>query len=264
MNTVIRASSLPTLFDCGARWYATQIEKKRMPSSAAATLGSAVHASTAAYDSAKLLGNPVTADEAAAAAVDRIHRPDEDIDWEDETPQRAENVALALHSKYCATIAPTQDYAGVEAACEALTIEDLGITLTGTIDRVYRDSAGSLGIADIKTGKTAVNAAGEVKTQGHGLQLATYELLAEVAIGQTLNAPARVIGMQTGQTDKAQRIAIGEINSPRDALIGTPDDPGALQFAAQIIKSGMFPPNPRSMLCGQKFCPVWPTCRARQ
>jgi len=264
MNTIIRASSLPTLFDCAARWYSTQIEKKRTPSSAAATLGSAVHASTAAFDSARLLGSPVTADEAAAAAVDRIHRPDEDVDWEDETPQRAENVAVALHTKYCNTIAPTQDYAGVEATCEALTIEDLGITLTGTIDRVYRDPQGELGIADIKTGKTAVSAAGEVKTQGHGLQLATYELLAEVAIGQPVHAPARVIGMQTGQTDKAQRIAIGEIDSPRDALIGTPDDPGALQFAANIIKSGMFPPNPRSMLCGQKFCPAWPTCRARQ
>jgi PD-(D/E)XK nuclease superfamily len=263
-NTLIRASSLPTLFDCAARWYATQIEKKRTPSSAAATLGSAVHASTAAFDSAALLGNPVTADEAAGAAVDRIHHPTEDVDWEDETPQRAENVALALHSKYCRTIAPTQDYVGVEATCEALTIEDLGITLVGTIDRVYRAPDGDLGVADLKTGKTAVNAQGEVKTQGHGLQLATYELLAEVAIGQPVNAPARIIGMQTGQTDKGQRIGIGEIDSPRDALIGSSEDPGALQFAAQIIKSGMFPPNPRSQLCGAKFCPAWPTCRARQ
>lgn len=264
MNTVIRASSLPTLFDCPARWEAQQIRKLRLPMGSAATLGKAVHASTAAFDSARLLGNPVTADEAAAAAVDAIHRPDEEVDWQDDKPQQAEDIALALHRKYCKDIAPTQDYAGVEATCEALTIEDLGITLTGTIDRVYRDAQGELGVGDLKTGKTAVNAQGQVKTQGHGLQLATYELLAEVAIGQPVNAPARIIGMQTGATDKAQRIAIGEIDSPRDALVGTPETPGALQYAAQFLKSGAFFGNPRSQLCGERFCPIHASCQFRK
>lgn len=264
MTTLIRASSLPTLFDCPARWEAQQLRKLRMPMGSAAALGKAVHASTAAFDSAKVLGNPITADEAAAAAVDAIHRPDEEVDWQDDKPQQAENIAIALHTKYCRDVAPTQDYAGVEATCEALTIEDLGITLTGTIDRVYRTPEGELGIGDLKTGKTAVNAQGEVKTQGHGLQLATYELLAEVAIGQAVTAPARIIGLQTGATDKAQRVAVGEIDSPRDALIGTPDAPGALQYAAQFLKSGAFYGNPRSQLCGEKFCPIHATCQFRK
>ena len=129
---------------------------------------------------------------------------------------------------------------------------------------MYRDDDGSLGIADIKSGKTAVSADMTVKTQGHGLQLATYELLAEVAIQQPLRAPARIIGMQTGATEKAQRIAIGQIDSPRDALIGTEEAPGALQYAASIIKSGLFHHNPRSHLCGERFCPVWSTCNGRK
>jgi RecB family exonuclease len=263
-TTSIRASSLPELFDCPARWAAKQLEGKRMPMGGAAALGKAIHAGAAAFDASKLLGSPVTADEAAAAAVDSLYKPDEDVDWGDDSAAKAEPIALSLHRKYCRDIAPAQDFAAVEAHCEALTIADLGITLTGTIDRVYRDEFGGLGIADLKTGKTAVSADGKVKTQGHGLQLATYELLAEVATQQRITAPAQIIGMQTGVTEKAQRIAIGQIDSPRDALIGTPDAPGALQHAANFIKSGIFYGNPRSQLCGEKFCPNFKTCYFRK
>lgn len=264
MSVRVRASSLPELFDCPARWAAKQLEGKRMPMSSKAVLGKAIHASTGAFDAARVLHSPITADEAAAAAVDVIHHPDEDVDWDDDAPQAAERVALALHTKYCAEVAPQQEYVGVEATCEALEITDLGIVLTGTIDRVYRAEDGALGIADLKTGKTAVNAQGQVKTQGHGLQLATYELLAEVAIQQRIEAPARVIGMQTGVTERAQRIAIGEIDSPRDTLIGTPEAPGALQQVAKFIQSGIFWGNPRSQLCGARYCPIWETCQWRK
>jgi hypothetical protein len=260
----IRASSLGELFDCPARWESRHLRGLRLPMSGKAALGKAIHASTGAFDAARVLGSPISADDAAGAAVDSLHKPDEDVDWSDDSPDAAEKIALSLHAKYCVQIAPSQDFAAVEAKCEALTITDLGITLTGTIDRVYRDDVGALGIGDIKTGKTAVAPDMSVKTQGHGLQLATYELLAEVAIGQPITAPARVIGMQTGVTDKAQRIAIGQIDSPRDALIGTQQAPGALQYAANFIKSGAFYGNPRSQLCGAKFCPVHATCVFRK
>lgn len=264
MSTRIRASSLAELFDCPARWAAKHLEGRRLPMSSKAALGKAIHASTGAYDSARILGTPITADEAAAAAVDSIHHPSEDVVWEEESPQKAEGIALALHTKYCAEIAPVVEYAAVEADCEKLEITDLGLVLTGTIDRVYRTPEGALGIADIKTGKAAVNAQGQVKTQGHGLQLATYELLAEVAIQQRIEAPARIIGMQTGVTDKAQRVGMGEIDSPRDVLIGTPEAPGALQHAARIIKSGDFYGNARSQLCHERYCPAYQTCIFRK
>lgn len=264
MNTVaIRASSLPELFDCPARWEARHLLHKRLPMSGKAALGKAIHASTGAFDAARVLGSPITADAAAGAAVDCLHHPTEDVDWDEDNPQAAERIALALHTRYCADIAPAQDYVAVEAACDALTIADLGITLTGTIDRVYRDDTGALGIADLKSGKTAVNAQGQVKTQGHGLQLATYELLAEVAIGKPITAPAQIVGLQTGATERAQRVAVGEIDSPRDALIGSPDFPGALQHAAAMLKAGLFHPNSRSQLCGARYCPIWETCNGR-
>lgn len=264
MTTRVRASSLPELFDCPARWEAKHLLGMRTPMGGAAALGKAIHASTGAFDAARVLGSPITADEAAGAAVDSLNRPDEDVDWDEDSPAKAEGIAIALHGKYCKDIAPTQEYAAVEAKCESLVISDLGIELTGTIDRVYRTPEGALGISDLKTGKTAVNAQGQVKTQGHGLQLATYELLAEVAVGQVISAPARIVGMQTGVTDKAQRIAVGEIDSPRDALIGSQDAPGALQHAARFIQSGLFYGNPRSQLCGPKFCPRYATCQFRK
>lgn len=264
MSTTVRASSLPELFDCPARWEAKHLLGKRTPMGGAAALGKAVHASTGAFDAARVLGSPISADDAAAAAVDALQRPSEEVLWDEDSPNKAERIALALHGRYCREVAPKIEYTAVEAKCEALTIADLGITLTGTIDRVRRTPGGGLGITDIKTGKQAVAADGTVKTQGHGLQLATYELLAEVAIGEAITEPAQVLGMQTGVTEKAQRIAIGQIDSPRDALIGTPDAPGALQFAAQFLKSGLFYGNPRSQLCGPKFCPIHATCTFRK
>lgn len=265
MDTVrIRASSIGELFDCPARWEAKHLLGLRMPMSGKAALGKAVHASTGAFDSARVLGSPITADDAAAAAVDSLYKPDEEVDWGDDSIDKAEKVALALHTRYCRDMAPTQNYVGVEASCEALTISDLGITLTGTIDRVYQDEFGNLGIADLKTGKTAVSADGTVKTQGHGLQLATYELLAETAMQQPVTAPARIIGLQTGLTEKAQRVGVGEIDSPREALVGTPDAPGALHYAANFIKSGLFYGNPRSQLCSEKFCPAHARCQFRK
>jgi len=229
-----------------------------------AMLGRAIHAGTAAFDSAKLLGSPISADDAAGAAVDAIAHPNEDVLWDEIQPDRATAVAVALHTKYCQEVAPKIVYEAVEATCGGLVISDLDITLTGTIDRVYRDQFDDLGVADLKSGKTAVSADGTVKTQGHGLQLATYELLAESATGKRISAPAKIIGLQTGLTEKGQRVGVGNLDSPRDALIGTPESPGALQYAANFLKSGNFFGNPRSTLCNEKYCPAHVTCMWRK
>jgi hypothetical protein len=79
-----------------------------------------------------------------------------------------------------------------------------------------------------------------------------------------MTAPAKIIGLQTGLTDKGQRVGIGQMNSPRDALLGSPDSPGALQYAAQFLKSGNFFGNPKSMLCSEKYCPAHATCMWRK
>lgn len=264
-NVQVRASSLPGLFDCPARFEATQIKGLRMPTSGKAVLGRAVHASTAAYDLARLNGNcDLTADEAAGAAVDAIHQPDEEVAWdEDLMPKTAEKIALGLHDLYCANISPVMDYAAVEVTCEPLLVEDLGLILTGTVDRVYKTNDGQIGIADIKTGGSAVAADGTVKTAGHAFQIGIYELLAGAAAGRPVDAPAQIVGLQTGKTAKGQRAGLGKIEGARAALVGDEESPGALAMAARIIHHGYFHGNPKSMMCHQKYCPLFGQCRYR-
>ena len=258
----LRASSISDFFDCAARAEAKHLLGLRTPTSSKALLGTAVHASTAVYDRSTIDQAGITADEAAAAAVDVLQRPNEDVIW-DESAQDIEPIALALHHKYCTTIAPKQDYAAVEVACEELIISDLAIALTGTTDRVYRSGEG-YGIADLKTGKTAVNAEGQCKTAGHAFQIGVYELLAQQGSGLPMTEPGQIIGLQTGKTDKAQRIAIGEISGARDVLLGDGESPGVLEMVANMVHSGVFPGNPRSMLCSEKYCPIHHRCKFRK
>jgi len=258
--TFIRASSLAELFDCPARWEAKHLLGMRGPRSAAAQLGTAVHAGTAVFDQSRLEGGqPVSADDAAGAVVDAIHKPEEAVDWEDTKPNDAEKIALALHTKYCADVAPRQHYVGVEVRCEKLELPELGIALTGTTDRVRTTPAG-LGIADLKTGGRAVGADGQAVTQGHAVQLGVYELLAENAMGLHITAPAQIVGMNTGKTAAAQRVGTGDVANARAALIGTEEQPGLLEHASRLIKSGAFYGNSKSFLCSEKYCPRHPVC----
>lgn len=257
----IRASAIAELFDCPARFAAKHIDGLTMPKSAAAQLGTAVHASTGAFDASRLPGgSPITADDAAGALVDAIHHPEEEVEWEDTQPRDAERIGLALHARYCAEVAPTQVYRGVEVRCEKLEIPDLGIALTGTTDRVRETSEG-LGIADLKTGGRAVGADGRATTQGHALQLGVYELLAEQAMGMHITAPAQIVGLNTGKTSAAQRVGTGEVHSARAALVGDGERSGALEYAAKLIHTGTFFGNSKSVLCSNKYCPAHPTCR---
>lgn len=263
MNIVtVRASALSDFFDCPARAEAKHILGKRMPSSGAALLGRAIHASTAVFDQSTISGQGITIGEAAAAAVDAIHKPTEDVALgEDETALGLEQIALSLHSRYCLEIAPRQSYAAVEVKCERLEITDIGLALTGTTDRIRKIGDGH-GIADLKSGKTAVRADGRVETKGHRYQIGVYELLAEKASGIPITEGGQVIGLQVAKTDRGQRVAVSEpIVSARDVLIGEADSPGILEVLAHQIHAGIFPGNPRSMMCGEKYCPIYNTCK---
>lgn len=264
MNIItIRASSLGRLFDCPASWAATHIDGKRTPSNGKAMLGKAVHASTAVFDQSAIDGAGISIDEAAAAAVDTINRPDEDVVWEDDNPQDAERIAISLHAKYCTQIAPQQTYRAVEVRCESLEITDLGIALTGTTDRV-RETADGLAICDLKTGKAAVGSDGMVKTAGHAYQMGVYELLAERASGVPITGAAQIIGMNTAKTQASQRVGTGLISGAREVLLGDGETPGILEHAARIIHSGSFWGNPKSMMCHERYCAAYPTCKFRK
>ena len=264
MNIIpIRASSLSELFDCAARFEAKHILGMKMPSSGAAQLGTAIHASTAVFDTSTMNGAGITVDEAAGAAIDALHKPEFEVDWEDSSASEVEPIAIALHKKYCTDFAPKQTYVAVEVRCESLEITDLGIALTGTTDRIRKTENG-YGIADLKSGKTAVSADGTVKTQGFGFQMGVYELLAEKGSGIAITEPAQIIGLNTGKTAVAQRVGEGLIGGARDVLVGDADNLGVLEIASKILHGGIFPGNPKSMMCGVKYCPRFKTCAFRK
>jgi len=259
----IRASSLGELFDCPARWSAKYILNMYIPSNGKAQLGTALHASTAVFDKSVIDQSGITIEEAAGAAVDAIYKPEYEVDWGDDKPKDAEKIALSLHNKYCKTEAPKHNYVAVEVKCDRLDISDIGLSLTGTTDRVRHTEEG-YGIADIKTGKQAVSKDGTVNTKGHAYQMGVYELLAEFGSGLPITAPAEIIGLNTAKTEAAQRIGKGSIVGAREVLLGDDDRLGILNIASQIIHAGNFWGNPKSMLCHKDYCPRYKTCNFRR
>lgn len=258
--TSIRASSLAELFDCPARWESKYIKGLRLPTGGAAHLGTSIHAGTAVFDLARMDKHPVSIEEAQDAAVNTLYHPEREVDWQGEGPETREAACRALVALYCEQIAPAHEYVAVEATCEHLDIEDLGIRLTGTTDRIFRTQDGRFGIADLKTGKTIVDAAGAVKTAGKAAQIGCYELLASRLIGEPMQADAEIIGLQVAKTAKGQRAAIGTIHGAASLLLGSEEAPGLLQFAARILKEGFFYGNPNSTVCSDKYCPNFPSC----
>ena len=259
----VRASSLGDMFDCPARWEAKHIHGLSLPIGGAGRLGTSIHKAAEVHDLAVMAGISVDLSACDEALNNSIWNPDEEVDWGDLDQNTAEATGQALVRKYITDIAPTQKYIGVEVRAEPLTLSDVGITLTGTIDRIYETEDGSVGIGDIKTGKTAVSADGTVKTSGHAVQMGVYTLLASHALQEPMNAPARIYGLTTGKTAKGQHVGIGEIESPMDVLLGGEDRPGLLHHAGNMLKTGLFFGNAKSQMCGAKYCPAYATCKFR-
>lgn len=255
----LRASSIGTMFDCPARWVAINIEKLYSPSNDKAALGTAIHNGTALHDKEVLAGQVPSISAATEAAVDYLRNPDEEIVW-DEDKSKVESIAASLTAKYCREESHKHEFVAVEAKCESLILQDVGLELTGTTDRVVKTPAG-FGIADLKSGKQAVGSDGKVKTDGHGGQMGIYEIIAEGSLGVAITAPATIIGLQTNLTPDKQRIGTGEIEGARNALLGDDQHMGLLTQAA-LIAHGIIPAfgNPKSMMCGPLYCPAYSNC----
>lgn len=267
MSTIkVRASSWGSLFDCALRWQGQNLLGMRSPSSPRALLGTAVHAGTAAFDAARVLGEPISAFDAAEALVQTLRNPREDVNWRnsDLRPQDAERIALALHTQYCQNVSPRYEFQAVELTAKPMTIDCGGgqlVELTGTLDRSrVIASTGRPRIADVKTGRVAVSE-GKAKTKGHAAQVGTYQLLLEHTTGVQTDDEAEIIGMKTAGKPE---IATGIITGAKQMMIGTAEYPGLIEIGAAMFRSGLFPPNPQSQLCAEKYCVRWKSCPYHQ
>jgi hypothetical protein len=262
----VRASSIAAFFDCPLRWATIHLDGVTSPASSAARIGTAVHRSTAAYDQAKLDGEEPTIEDTADVVLDTIRDPDEEVDWGGMPERKAVAIGIGCHTKYCSEIAPTADYEYVEQGLDdlAITIPVAGtgpveIVLTGTLDRIRREAIGGNvhhGICDVKTGARAASAV----PGRHKAQLGVYELLADQSLGIQADLNAQIIGLQTSSRYDA---VIHEVAGAREALLGSPDEPGLLTFMASMLKRGIFYGNASSFLCSEKYCPNHESCKFR-
>jgi hypothetical protein len=264
--TCIRASSMATLLDCPHRWEAVHLLGMKSKTSAPAHLGTSIHAGTAVFDTARVRGAAASVDEAADTFVETL-KQSEDVDWRnaDISYREAERIGLSLTVKYCNEISPKYNFVAVEMETKPfdIAVDDVVIRLTGTLDRSRVNVGGKgVGISDVKSGRTAVdNETGKARTKGHAAQVGIYEILYEHTFDVPVTEPANIIGLQT--TSKAA-VGIGVIENARQQLIGDQGVPGLLEYAAMYVKRGMFPPNPRSQLCSEKFCVRWPVCKFKE
>lgn len=260
--TTVRASSWGKLFDCAHKWEAEHLLGMRKPSGLRAQLGTAIHASTATFDSGRLPGaSPVSVDDAAGVFVDTLHNPDREVDYQQDelTVREAETIGLRLHTMYCLDLSPRFLFRSVEAHLQPLDIDCGGgivVRLTGTMDRarVATTPRGAV-IPDIKTGSRVIEK-GAVKTKGRSAQLGTYQLMFERDSNE-LTAGAQVIALQT--TSRPQ-VGASQVFDAKRVMVGTESHPGLIEFAADMFRSGLFPPNPQSMLCSEKYCARWASC----
>lgn len=261
----VRASSWAGLFDCAHRWEAEHLLGMRKPAGMRALLGTAVHAGTAVFDKSRMDGAGVTADEAAGVVIDTLHNPEFEVDHQQDglSMRESERIGLTAHSLYCAEISPQFTFLGVENTLKPLDIEcgdGVTIQLTGTMDRARaaQTEAGPV-IADVKTG-TRVIEQGRASTRGRAAQVGTYQLMYEQT-ERVSTAGGQILALSTTSKPTA---AVSNVFDAKRVMVGTKDQPGLIEHAAVMFKTGLFPPNPSSPLCSPKYCPRWETCLFRE
>lgn len=258
----VRASSWGGLFDCAHRWEGEHILGLRKPSGLRAQLGTALHASTAVFDSGRLPGgSQVSATDAANAFVQTLHNPDREVDYSQDalTVRDAEKIGLVLHARYCTEISPQFTFKSVEQQLQPLDIDCGGgtlVRLTGTMDRArVADTPDGIVIPDVKSGSRVIEK-GEASIKGRSPQIGTYQLMYEASEGCT-TVGAQVIALHTTSNPQA---AVSKVFDAKRVMVGTDTNKGLLEFAAEMFRSGLFHPNPQSILCSQKYCARWNTC----
>lgn len=264
-NVTIRASSWGALFDCAYKWEAEHLLGMRKPSSIRASLGTAIHAGTAAFDQARLDKNPITVDEAAGVFIDTLHNPNDEVDYKIDrsiTMREAEIVGLTLHTQYCNNIAPQFNFKAVEMKMNPLEIDcgnGVTIRLTGSMDRA-RVAEGQSGVVipDIKSGGRLIEN-GEVILKGKSAQLGAYQLMYEDTAGEQTSG-AQIIALPTAGKPEPK---VSKVWDAKKVMIGTSHTAGLIELAAKMFEQEFFPPNPQSPLCSQKFCARWEVCGYR-
>lgn len=261
-TVTVRASSWGGLFDCAYRWEGDHLLNMKKPAGLRAHLGTSIHASTATFDAGRLPGSePISMMDAADVFVCTLRNPDRDVDFsrDDITVAQAEIIGLGLHTLYCLDISPRYEFISVEQTLTPLEIDCGGgqiVRLTGSMDRArVAQSADGVVIPDVKTG-SAVISNGQAVTKGRSAQLGTYQLMYEHTTGIP-TVGGQILALQTKGKAAA---AVSPVFDAKRVMVGTEESPGLIEIAASMFRSGLFPPNPQSVLCSERYCSRWNRC----
>lgn len=254
-------------------WEGIHVLGMQSRDSGPARLGTAVHHATAIYDANR---EQMTARDAVSEFVDALHDKERgEVAWRDDlTPAAAERVGGALVNEYVRRWSPQFTFLSVEQKLPDLDMEintpagPVTVRWTGSMDRarVVRGTRAAA-IVDIKTGKRAIEH-GFAKTRGHAAQVGLYQVLANAdpSMPVQVDETPHILAMSTSPaTATKPQIAMAPVPGAVEQLLGAKGgDYGLMEYAALFLKTGMFPPNPRSQLCGEKYCPRWSVCKFRE
>lgn len=259
----VRASSWGKLFDCAHAWEGEHLLGFKKPAGLRAHLGTSIHASTAAFDTGRLPGaEPVSAYDSADVFVQSLRNPEREVDFsrDDISVAEAETIGLSLHTLYCHDISPRFAFTSVEQTLTPLEIDCGGgqiVRLTGSMDRArVAAQAEGVVIPDVKTG-SAVIAKGEAVIKGRGAQLGTYQLMYEHTEGVP-TVGGQILALKTKGKPEG---AVSKVFDAKRAMVGDAEQPGLIEIAASMFRTGLFPPNPQSVLCSERYCARWSRCR---
>lgn len=261
-NVKIRASSWGRLFDCAFSWEGTTLLGMHNPSSPRALLGTAIHAGTAAFDTGRMLHTPISVYDAASVLVDQLQNPREEVRWagSDLTARDAEAIGIKLLNRYCLEWSPRFNFKAVELTTKPLVVDCGGgmmLELTGTLDRARFAAYGNgAGIKDLKSGMRSVSK-GQAVTKGHGAQIGTYEILYEHTTCEPITEDAEIIALATSGKGE---IATGTISGAKQMMLGDEQHKGLIQIGADMLRTGLFPPNPQSRICDKRYCARFNSC----
>ena len=267
--TSVRASSWGALFDCGMKWEGEHLLGMRKAAGLRAHLGASIHASTAAFDAGRLPGGDrISVDEAAGVFVDTLHKPERDVDYEQDglSVRDAETIGLSLHTAYCHDISPQFKFISVEQKLKPLDIDCGGghvVRLTGSMDRArVVEGHGGVVIPDLKSGSRVIEKDPEtgnyrVVLKSRRPQVGTYQLLYEHTEG-VHTVGGQILALHTSGRP---RVMASPVFDAKAVMLGTDTSRGLIEYAAEMFRTGLFPPNPSSLLCSPKYCARWATCQ---
>lgn len=256
----VRASSWGGLFDCAHRWEAENILGMRRASTMPAHLGTSIHEATAFYDQAIANGIDVSIDDAIDVFVDSLDDPHVELDKSDDLKiNEARKRGIALVALYCQQVSPQVKFVSIEESLPSLEVDCGGVVIqiTGTMDRA-RVMTGKMGdvVTDIKTGRRLFSSDGDVSIKGRSAQCGIYQVMYEQKTGIE-SAGSQILALSTGTKPQA---GFSKVWDAKRVIIGTEQSPGMIDYAATMLKTGHFPPNPQSQLCSDKYCARWESC----